>query len=78
MDNARAFDEVLANRLNTARQESGISKNALAEQAAIPYTTLHRKLSGVGSFTASELSRIVNVLGVEYDAIWPPQMDVVA
>lgn len=76
MDNAKTFDEEVATRVNTARQSSGISKNALAEQASIPYTTLHRKLNGVGSFTASELSRIKNVLGIDYDAILP--MDVIA
>lgn len=78
MDNGMTFDKELAHRINTVRQQSGLTKSGLAEQASIPYTTLHRKLTGVGSFTASELSRIVNALGVDYDAIWPPRMDVVA
>lgn len=66
-----SFDASFAQRVEQARNDRGLSRNALAQEALIPYTTLHRKLAGSGSFTVAEVARMSAVLGVDYTSLWP-------
>lgn len=38
--------------------------SSVARKAFVPYSTLHRKLSGGGDFSMSELGRIADVLDI--------------
>ena len=71
MDNTQ-FDQVLISRINQVRKNTGISLNALAASAGIPYSTLYRKVEkGSGSLLAKEVHSIAKALNVNDDEIWP-------
>ena len=64
-NNTDALDRQLTAEVRRAAEAAGISQLALAEQTGIPYTTLARRLNGVGKgFTVAELLRIIAVLGI--------------
>lgn len=65
------FDQELAQRIESARIAAGMTRSALAQLSSIPYTTLNRKLDGVGSFAVNELHRISISLEVSWDDLWP-------
>jgi len=65
------LDEVAAS-VQAALDDSGKSTNWLAVAAKIPYSTLSRKLDGVGEFKFSELRRIAEVLDVHPSTLVPP------
>lgn len=65
------FDQDLAKRIEEARIAAGLTRTALANATAIPYTTLNRKLDAVGSFSVHELSRISAAIGVTCNSLWP-------
>jgi len=48
-----------------AAKTKGLSMKSLAEQAGMPYATLHRRMTGVSSFTVAELLQVAAVLKVE-------------
>lgn len=74
MDNA-LFDKILISRINQVRETAGISLNALADSAGIPYSTLYRKVEkGTGSLLAKEVHSIAKALNVTDSDIWPSEV----
>jgi DNA-binding Xre family transcriptional regulator len=51
-------------RVSAAMADASISKIKLADLAAIPYTTLHRKLKGQTAFTLDDILVIAQALRV--------------
>jgi lambda repressor-like predicted transcriptional regulator len=71
MDN-ETFDKALAKSIRTTREKAGMSLNALAVHAAIPYATLYRKLEmGSGSLLAKDVHSIAKALNVSDADLWP-------
>ena len=68
----RQFDQILVTLINQARKDKGISLNALAVSAGIPYSTLYRKVEkGSGSLLANEVHSIADALNINDRQIWP-------
>lgn len=65
------FNSALATNIEKVRKDAGLSKLSLASETHIPYSTLHRKLEGVGAFTVDELFRITEVLEISAHSLWP-------
>lgn len=59
----------IAQRVGGAIEESGLPLLQIAEQAAIPRTTLKRRLSGSTPFPVDEIARLADVLNVSFDAL---------
>lgn len=57
--------------INKAREDKGISINALADRATIPYKTLCRRLDGDGLLTLLELRKIAAAIGVAPSTLLP-------
>lgn len=55
--------------INQVMEDKGVSKNSLADQTAIPYKTLCRRLDGDGLLTLKELRKIAAAL-----EIWPSEL----
>ena len=70
MDNAEINKQVTTN-IENAMEQRHMSMLQVATDAAIPYTTLHRKMKGVGSFSLDELARIAIALEVSPGALIP-------
>lgn len=71
MDNA-SFDKALTESITEARENAGISLNALSGMTGIPYATLHRKVQrGAGSLLAKDINAIAKALDVPATSLWP-------
>lgn len=57
-------EEADGQRVKQAIDDAGLSERDVAEQTGIPLTTLNRRLRGHAPFTATELRKIGQVLGV--------------
>lgn len=57
-------EEVDGERVKFALDTAGISERAAADRTGIPLTTLNRKLRGIAPFTATELRKLGQLLGV--------------
>lgn len=60
--------------IEAAREEKGISMNALADQTGIPYATLRRSLKGSRSLNLIELRTIASTLGVTPSQLLPADL----
>lgn len=56
-------------RLNKAIDDSGIKKNAIANQLGIERKTLANKLNGKSEFTVSQLDGLRHILRLSWDDI---------
>jgi ribosome-binding protein aMBF1 (putative translation factor) len=65
-----SFDASFAQRVEQARNDKGLSRKALSDEARIELSALHRKLAGIGSFTVAEVDRISAALGVNCSLLW--------
>jgi transcriptional regulator with XRE-family HTH domain len=68
----------LARVVNSARESCGLSWRQLADEAAIPKTTLNRFTRGARSLTIPELERIAAVLGLKASELQAQAEDVAA
>jgi len=68
----------LARVVDQARRERGLSWRGLAEEAAIPKTTLNRFARGGRDLTVTELNRIAAVFGTTTSALMAQSEDVAA
>lgn len=68
----------LAAVVTATMQEHGLTLRDLADQAAIPTTTLHRTLQGGRAFTVPELQRIAKALGTTAPTLMAQAEDVAA
>lgn len=67
---SRALGAEQANRLQSAREEAGISYRKLADTTGIPEATLRRKLTTRSDLlTINELSLICDALSVEFRGV---------
>lgn len=57
---------LVASRIDAARKAAGMSELKLAEQTAIPYTTLRRKLRGRKAFDIDEVVLVADALKVDF------------
>lgn len=62
MDSTK-YSKTAADAVSEVRREAGISVLALSKATAIPYTTLDRKLRGVGDLTIREAHALAAALG---------------
>lgn len=54
-----------AAKVESAREDAGLTRLDLSEAAGIPYSTLHRKLSGKQSFTLDDIDVIADIFAVD-------------
>lgn len=59
--------------IEAARKDKGVSMNALADQAGIPYATLRRSLKGGRALNLLELRAIAATLGVNPSQLLPAE-----
>ena len=65
MDTSEALDRQIIAEVRDAMKAAGLSQRDVADMAAIPFTTLSRRLSGHGKgFTVQELLAVSTVLNV--------------
>lgn len=69
------LDEEVAARIRAALNVANMSMRAAASKAAIPLTTLDRKLKAGSSFTIPELHALAQVIGVPVSTFLPPVED---
>lgn len=55
----------IAKRVDAARKEQGVAILPLSEATGIPYTTLHRMLTGKSEFRISDLFSIAHELNAD-------------
>lgn len=58
------YSQKVTEKVITLRKAVGKSVLALSEEAAIPYTTLDRKLKAGGDFSIREIKALASALGV--------------
>lgn len=73
MDNSTTTKQV-ADLVAAAIARSGETKSSVAQKALIPRTTLHRKMSGSGEFSVTELAAIASVVGVNLIDLIPAEV----
>lgn len=59
-----SFTERVRRQVATAMKESGVSRNALADQTGIPRPTLNRSLDGHRPLNTDEIEAIAKALDV--------------
>lgn len=62
---ATTLTQDFADKVAAEMARKRFSQTLLAEQSGIPYSTLNRKLSGIGTFNMVEIFRIAQALQVE-------------
>lgn len=60
--------------INTEMEAKGISINALADQAGIPYATLRRSLKGARAINLLELRSIAGAIGIPPSHLLPEDL----
>lgn len=60
-----------ADRAAAAIARKGWSIQKAADESAIPYTTLYRKVKGGGDFTITEIAMLADALGIHPGEIIP-------
>lgn len=61
---AATITQDLADKVAAEMTRKRVSQTALADKSGIPYSTLNRKLSGIGTFNLVEVWRIAQALEV--------------
>lgn len=68
---AATLSQELADKIAAEMTRKRVSQTLLAETSGIPYSTLNRKLGGVGTFNMIEVYRIAQALDVSPVALLP-------
>lgn len=68
---AATLTQDLADKIAAEMTRKRVSQTLLAARSGIPYSTLNRKLGGVGTFNLVEVYRIAGALEVEPVALIP-------
>lgn len=63
MTTAQSLSGALAGVVGDTIRDRGLTQRTVADQAGIPFTTLHRKLRGIAPFNVAELAVVADVLG---------------
>lgn len=68
---AATLTQELADKIAAVMTRKRISQTLLAERSGIPYSTLNRKVAGVGTFNLVEVYRIAQALDVDPASLIP-------
>lgn len=69
MDQTPPLEVTVATRVDAMLDEKGISWRKASEDVGIPFTTLHRRLTGISPFTVTEIGRLAEYLAVDPRAL---------
>lgn len=61
----------IGEKVDAAISQAGRTKASVAEEIGMPWVTFSRKIRGHSEFSASDMIRIAQVLGVEADIFLP-------
>lgn len=68
---ATTLTQDLADKVAAEMTRKGVSQTRLAQKSGIPYSTLNRKIGGLGTFNLVEVYRIAQALEVDPVALIP-------